>query len=546
MTSSKATYESTLSKTERRKTGAYYTPVSVAEHIVGEVTRDCSWENTTCMDPACGDGVFLCALLRNFLAHVATGKSQQEIGEHVVRFISKQLFGMDIDPHAVQLARENLLREMESFKFSSIQKAKIQHALQQNICVGNALLEQSEFWPMNGFHILVGNPPYVNVRRLAFNAVLLQEYRKHFQTATGAFDLYVLFFERAHTLLRPGGNFGYLVPNKIATLDYANACRKLLATHLNLKKIIDCSQLKLFPAASVYPYIIIGTKKITYKQPVQIEQGLWNATTLEFSSHLTNSVSQQMFESGDSWSWHEMLYSTALPTIAMRELCEIHSGTTGFMAQQVAQQVCEAQEESRGYPFIVSGNIDRFCLRMENVRFMKRHFQRAILPFNTTLLSSKKQKLFMSKKIVVSGMSQHLEAVWDSYGCALGVQVFAILPIKVDPFYLLGILNSQLMTHVFQSMFAAKRLGGGYYSINKGQLTQLPIYYEKQPSQKVQRQMNTIALLARQLSSENIMCNDRKHCEQQLNETVNQLYRLSIASIQRLNQKLDSDNRKAA
>jgi hypothetical protein len=40
---------------------------------------------------------------------------------------------------------------------------------------------------------------------------------------------------------------------------------------------------------------------------------------------------------------------------------------------------------------------------------------------------------------------------------------------------LLALLNSRLWSYLFARRFAAKRLGGGYFAVNKGQLVQLPV-----------------------------------------------------------------------
>src|SRR5439155_11554683 len=67
-----------------------------------------------------------------------------------------------------------------------------------------------------------------------------------------------------------------------------------------------------------------------------------------------------------------------------------------------------------------------------------------------------------------------LEAAWDDRGLALGVQVFAASEFSLDPFYLLALLNSKLLSYLFATRYAAKRLSGGYLAINKGQLARLP------------------------------------------------------------------------
>jgi hypothetical protein len=72
-------------------------------------------------------------------------------------------------------------------------------------------------------------------------------------------------------------------------------------------------------------------------------------------------------------------------------------------------------------------------------------------------------------------MCRRLEAAWCERGLALGVQVYAAARLRVDPYYLLAILNSKLLSYYFCIMFQGKRMSGGYLAVNKGQLATLPI-----------------------------------------------------------------------
>src|SRR6185295_16422758 len=82
-----------------------------------------------------------------------------------------------------------------------------------------------------------------------------------FATARGNFDLYVLFIERAIELLAPGGRCGLIVPNKWATLDYARPCRELLLGQTTIERVIDLSDAKAFAGTSVYPQVLMFSKK---------------------------------------------------------------------------------------------------------------------------------------------------------------------------------------------------------------------------------------------------------------------------------------------
>jgi hypothetical protein len=91
------------------------------------------------------------------------------------------------------------------------------------------------------------------------------------------------------------------------------------------------------------------------------------------------------------------------------------------------------------------------------------------------VLTSGKRALFAGPKLVVAGMARRLEVVYDPGGLALGVQVYAASEITIDPHFLIGLLNSKLMSFLFSIRYQAKHLSSGYLTINKGQLQELPI-----------------------------------------------------------------------
>ena len=147
------------------------------------------------------------------------------------------------------------------------------------------------------------------------------------------------------------------------------------------------------------------------------------------------------------------------------------------------------------FPFITSGNIDRYRVSMGDVRYMQRKFRDPVLPVASHLLTPAKRRLFAEPKIVVAGMSRRLEAAWCDQPLALGVQVFAAAEIQVDPFYLLALLNSRLLSHLFRTRFSAKRLAGGYLSVNKGQLARLSIVDPVQVGEKERHMVDRLSRL---------------------------------------------------
>jgi adenine-specific DNA-methyltransferase len=95
--------------------------------------------------------------------------------------------------------------------------------------VANVIVRQTDFLaePQEPFDYVVGNPPYVSIGGLTEGEKAL--YRQRFATASGRFDLYLLFFERALELLRDGGRLVFITPEKYLYVRTAEPLRRLLA-----------------------------------------------------------------------------------------------------------------------------------------------------------------------------------------------------------------------------------------------------------------------------------------------------------------------------
>ncbi|QDU94182.1 HsdM family class I SAM-dependent methyltransferase [Lignipirellula cremea] len=541
---------------DRQARGVFYTPLAVARRILqGVLAHLPSAGPLTICDPACGDGAFLSEAWRMLAARGGAGH---------------QLLGVDIDPVAVAAAGQTMsgldtsvlgdvrqdvapggeivLREVACDATEAETDARINWDVRrgdalvgpewQTLATGPApphtfdwrqsfptLLGQRNdpsapagvaAWSApdapGGLDAVVGNPPYLNIRRWTKgqSPQCLAFLRRRYRSADGAYDAYVLFLERAYELLRPGGVCGMIVPNKLATLDYARSCRRLLAEQTTLLAVDDLSSLKLFPGANVYPYILIWKKAF----PLSVQRPIVTQITSEqqLSQPYVAGQESGVFTAERFQLGARLSLESRVPTCPLQDCAILHSGATGFSAQRLAGQLVEASLDDdlsqaaadisaatingdlptiepssadnppESFDFIVSGNIDRYCLQLGDVRFMKRFFRRPQLPGQASLLSAGKRRLYQAPKIVIAGMTRRLEAAWSPGPLALGVQVYAVVEMQMPPLYLLALLNSTLLSHLFRIRFAAKRLGGGYLAINKSQLAQLPIVrYESAP-----------------------------------------------------------------
>lgn len=490
---SAAAHEPPLARAARRASGVYYTPPEVARQLA-ELTLvpmcQAALPAIQVLDPACGAGELLLA-------------ARDVIVEHGRR--AAALHGIDIDEQATNHCQQRL-RES---------------GLPIHIRHGDALASEPSL-PLGTFDAVLANPPYVSIRELArrHTTEYIRELRQRFQTARGNFDLYVLFVERCLAWLRPGGRCGLIVPNKWATLDYARPCRELLAEQATIDQVVDLSAHRVFREASVYPHLMVFTKRI---------------------------VSQRGLPAGDAIVYgSSLLVESQVPTQPLGSLVRLSCGTPGYVAAKIGSLLSEAETApSPALPFITSGNIDRYAIRTGNVRYQGRLWREPVLVDDGSTVTKRQRQLFSSPKIVIAGLTRRLEATWDSRGLALGVQVFAATEFQVDPFYLLALLNSKLLSYLFRTRFAAKRLGGGYLAVNKGQLVKLPMAVGWDPHSLRTREQ--LATLARALTASQSF--EGHDTDAEIDRLVYQLYRLrpsQIAAVEEHFESLDSARLAAA
>jgi hypothetical protein len=526
---------STLPVQGRKHAGVYYTPAHVVQYIVdrslGDGFDDPSdpANDPRVLDPACGAGAFLVTAYQHLLdrycdwyathdpANAGRRLQRSADGRWVLSFPERRrillasIYGVDQDRRAVQVTRRALLLKLLECE-TALQPPQSRASLAQwlpdlrgHIRCGNSLVapevpdaSPSATQPGSGcafdypaafpevfardnpgFDAIVGNPPYINIRLLSqtLDAPTRGYLGEHYRCATGLYDLYVLFVERAFALLRNGGRFGMILPNKIATADYARTCRELLQRHTSIDEIVDLSSLQTFGATGVYPYLLFWRKQPPLAAQ-RIAVRMANHTRELRSGQNHSTLLQRDLSATDGFAIHGHLdVERRVTTRPLGQLARLHSGTTGFVARRTAEALVEREAAGSGphFEFIVSGNIDPYRIRLGNVRFQHATYVRPVLPRDTTWLSDNKRQLYAGPKLVIAGMTKRLEVAWDPAGLALGVQVYAAAEFGEDFRYLLGILNSTLISSLFRQRFAAKHLAGGYLAINKGQLEKIPI-----------------------------------------------------------------------
>lgn len=122
------------------------------------------------------------------------------------------------------------------------------------------------FREKGGFDIVIGNPPYIG-----FHKVPDKEYnKKHYFTADGKYDFYVLFIERALQLASKSGFISYICPSYFYKRNYGKKTRELLLKNTSIRYIADFSDYQIFETALTYTCIFGASKIIEDKNKIRI------------------------------------------------------------------------------------------------------------------------------------------------------------------------------------------------------------------------------------------------------------------------------------
>lgn len=109
----------------------------------------------------------------------------------------------------------------------------------------------------DGFHIVIGNPPYLRVQGLQqTQPEFVPLYRERFQSAKGSFDIYALFVERGYQLLGEHGQLAYILPHKFFQASFGAGLRKLLTDRQALREVVRFGAEQVFDEATTYTCLL--------------------------------------------------------------------------------------------------------------------------------------------------------------------------------------------------------------------------------------------------------------------------------------------------
>ncbi|WP_213817129.1 Eco57I restriction-modification methylase domain-containing protein [Glaciihabitans sp. dw_435] len=304
--------------------GVVPTPQYIVDSLVdAPLTRHLSADNSISedlriVDLACGSGVFLLAVFERLLSHLEkAGATTLATRSHIA---TQHLFGVDIDAEAVEVTRLSLLLAiLGEARVDPKTDFRILPDLTNNVRAGNAVVSTdfdqrfpsiasdpgrraavaqfswNDAFPQvmaeGGFSIVFANPPYVRVQTLQAHMpdqlAYFQDSRSEYRSGSGLLDLYMIFVERAISLLRLTGELAMIVPHTLTNAGAASAIREELGRRLT--KLVHFGVNQVFPGRLTYTALIFAGRKTEDDAALEIVEDLhsWRAGASGVVSPLT-------------------------------------------------------------------------------------------------------------------------------------------------------------------------------------------------------------------------------------------------------------------
>ena len=157
------------------------------------------------------------------------------------------------------------------------------------------------FGVTDGFDIVIGNPPYIQLQNDGGKLGKLYQ-PCGFKTFASTGDIYCLFYERGHQLLKQDGHLCYITSNKWMRAGYGEKTRGFFAKETNPILLIDFAGVKVFESATVDTNILLFSKSSNKHETVCAVTNKQNKDSVKNLSDFVKQTSSVCdFATSDSW-----------------------------------------------------------------------------------------------------------------------------------------------------------------------------------------------------------------------------------------------------
>ena len=453
---------------ERKATGSYYTPDYIVQYIVKETIGKLEGLSSKeildykVCDPAMGSGHFLVDALRYLNTIYVERLSQESDGDLSIsnqeakrRVLDACIFGIDINPRAVKLAKMSLWLE----------SAHISHKLErlddQLVC--NNTLNDGKHWPHypsivnEGFDVIVGNPPYIFTRDKKFTAEEKERYKEKFKWSRFKANSYQFFVEKSFDMLKSRGSLGYIIPNTWLTVDTSDVFRLGVMANSSSMLVVNCFD-RIFEDASVDNAILVCQKSA--KDTKNVKLTLRKLDSGEYaevkSENATPSKQVLSFGSEEESSVLSLVGKNSIP---ISEVCKVRAGMQCYEVGKGTPKQTEEMKVNRVYHHKTKKNSTcrKYLLGRDVCRYYL-GWSGDYVEYGKNLSAPRSEKIFSGPRIIIRQIPSKpplcINAAFTDSEEVHDINSM-VVPFSShdDAYFCLGILNSKIVSEWFVQKF---------------------------------------------------------------------------------------------
>ncbi len=318
-----------------------------------------------------------------------------------------------------------------------------------------------DVFSQGGFDIVIGNPPYISAleAKKVIDVNIRNLYKENFESASGTYDIYVIFIELGLRILRQNGNIAYITPSKYLAAEYAKALRSLILEQYSLDKIADFSNVRVFESAGVSTMISILSRK---KQNRIVEFSSYKTITEIASIHRYSSEVLAMLPN-NLWgpllsNEIEIFFKLYKKSNIVEKYAEVNACSTASEAEYFENNLVE-KKSSRSYKYINNGTINRYVQFWGKKKLRKNNM---LCPYLCErYISDRRNEMFSSPKLIFVKLAKCPQVYYDENGEFASANTNMVYKLTTYKYkFLLAFFNSKLFNYVYHTMFGGLSMLG--------------------------------------------------------------------------------------
>jgi hypothetical protein len=427
------------------------------------------------------------------------------------RILTTHVFGVDIDPQAVEVAKLSLLlKVLEGEDEQSLgpqldlfpgSTDRALPNLDQNIKCGNSLIgpdyfagrivhdpeemkrvnpfdwnaEFPEAMKAGGFDCVIGNPPYGGEVREEADYL-----RSRYVGAPASLDTYFLFYIKAlDELLRPRGVLGYIAPNTWELIFGASGFRKKILSSVRIEEIVHYL-VPVFKQATVDCEIVIIAKEKPVNHTVKV------TICGKDDTKKTHKIPQSFWQGKDGEPFSISLSRESARicaginhrTAKLKDLFVVYNGVKPFeIGKGDPPQTKRILEEK---PFVSDRRKNKSFRPLLRGSLIQRYQDKwdgdSWISYGPWLAAPRDPMIFKAPEKIVcrqTGDSIIATIINDTYICRNNLHIILPGRSRLSLRYLLGLMNSRLTNFYYEALNPER--GEALAEVKKKHVEQLPV-----------------------------------------------------------------------